>query len=89
MLDTLQRGLPSLLQLRCDQAVVGVACGIATFGQRCIVLRLPQLQLGDAPPVLSSSLSMRSASCAASIAIGATARSISAAIAASMRCRRS
>ena len=42
-LDTLQRGLPRLLQLRCDQAIVGVASGIATFCQRCIVLGLLQL----------------------------------------------
>src|ERR1700685_4567224 len=45
-LDTLQRGLPCLLQLGCDQAVVGVASGIAAFGERCIVLGLLQLQLG-------------------------------------------
>ncbi len=51
-LDTLQRGLPCLLQLCCDQAVVGIASGIAAFGERCIVLGLLQLQLGDAPPIL-------------------------------------
>src|SRR6266699_2619350 len=51
-LDTLQRSLPRLLQLRCDQAIVGVASGIAAFSERCIVLGLLQLQLGDTPPVL-------------------------------------
>ncbi len=51
-LDTLQRSLPRLLQLRCDQAVVGVASGIAAFSERCIVLGLLQLQLGDASSVL-------------------------------------
>jgi hypothetical protein len=52
-LDTLQRGLPCLLQLGRDQAIVGVASGIATFCQRCIVPGLLQLQLGDAPSVLA------------------------------------
>src|SRR5262245_41029695 len=51
-LDTLQRGLPRLLQLRRDQAIVGVTSSIAAFSQRRIVLGLLQLQLGDAPPVL-------------------------------------
>src|SRR6202023_3392071 len=51
-LDTLQRSLPRLLQLRCDQAIVGGASGIAAFSERCIVLGLLQLQLGDAPPFL-------------------------------------
>jgi hypothetical protein len=51
-LDTLQRSLPCLLQLRCNQAIVGVAGGIAAFGERRIVSGLLQLQLGDAPPVL-------------------------------------
>jgi hypothetical protein len=46
-LDTLQRSLPRLLQLRCDQAIVGVASGIAAFSERCIVLGLLQLQLGE------------------------------------------
>src|SRR5262249_14214697 len=44
--------LPRFLQLRCDQAIVGIASGIATFCQRCIVLGLPQLQLDNAPSVL-------------------------------------
>src|SRR5215470_13912131 len=51
-LCTLQRSLPRLLQLRCNQAIVGVASGIATLCQRCFVLGLLQLQLGDAPSVL-------------------------------------
>ena len=51
-LYTLQRSLPRLLQLRCNQAIVGVASGIATLCQRCFVLGLLQLQLGDAPSVL-------------------------------------
>ena len=51
-LDALQRSLPRLLQLRCDQAIVGVASGVAAFSERCIVLGLLQLQLGDAPPFL-------------------------------------
>src|SRR6202049_3687429 len=51
-LDTLQRGLPCLLQLCCDQAVVGGASGIAALSERCIVLGLLQLQLCNAPPVL-------------------------------------
>src|SRR6476620_9236318 len=44
--------LPCLLQLRCDQAIVGVASGIAALSERRIVLGLLQLQLGNVPPVL-------------------------------------
>src|SRR6266550_2976736 len=50
--DTLQRGLPRPLQLRSDQAIVGVTSGIATFGKRCIVLSLLQLQLCDTLSVM-------------------------------------
>src|SRR5205823_14354346 len=41
-----------LCELRCDQAIVRVASGIAAFSERRIVLGLLQLQLGNAPPVL-------------------------------------
>ena len=62
-LDTLQRGLPRLLQLRCDQAIVGVARGIATFGQathRTGLAAAPARRCAVGP--CSSSLSIRSAS---------------------------
>ena len=53
MLDPLQCGLPRLLQLSRDQAIIRIACGIAAFGQRGIVLSLGQLQLGNPQPILS------------------------------------
>ena len=51
-LDAPKRGLPRLLQLRSDQAIVGIASSVATFGKRCIILGLAQLHLGNAPPIL-------------------------------------
>src|SRR6516162_3945571 len=51
-LDTLQRSLPRLLQLRCNQAIIWVASCIAPFSERRIVLGLLQLQLRNAPRVL-------------------------------------
>ena len=45
-LHALQRGLPALLQFGGDQAVVGVAGGITSLGERCFIARLLQIELG-------------------------------------------
>ena len=48
VLDAAQRRLPVLLQLRGDQSVVGIAGGIAAFGERRLIARLLELELDDA-----------------------------------------
>ena len=84
-LDPPQRRLPALLQLCGDQAVVGIAGRVAPLRKRRLVARLLQLQIDDALPFVLGFHVHRSASRAASIAIGSTARSSSPATAASMR----
>ena len=47
-LDAAERRLPALLELRGDQAIVGIAGGVAPFRERGFVSGLLQLQLDDA-----------------------------------------
>src|SRR5689334_14559258 len=46
-LDAPERRLPALLQLRGGEAVVGIAGGVAAFGERGLVAGLPQTELDD------------------------------------------
>ena len=84
-LDAPERRLPALLELRGDEAIVGIAGSVAPFRERGFVAGLLQLQLHDALLFALASMCLRSASTAASIAIGSTARRSSRAIAASTR----
>jgi hypothetical protein len=72
-------------ELRGDQTIVGIAGGVAPFRERGFVLGLLQLQFYDALLFTRPSMYLRSASRAASMAIGSTARRSSRAIAASTR----
>ena len=45
--DTPERGLPVLLQLRGNEAIVRIAGGVATLGQACVILGLLHFQVAD------------------------------------------
>ena len=49
LLDTAKSNLPGAFELGGDQAIVGVAGGVATLRERGVVAGLAQLQLHDAP----------------------------------------
>jgi len=47
-LHSAKRGFPTLLELRSDQAIVGIAGGVAPLGEWSLIPRLLQIQLHDA-----------------------------------------
>ena len=85
-LDTTQRRFPALFQLCGDQSIIWVACGIAALSQRGFVAGLCWSSSSTARRrSFWLSMRIRSASSAASIASGSTARRSSRARAASTR----
>jgi hypothetical protein len=79
------RRLPTLLELGSDQAIAGIAGSVAPLRERSFIASLLYLELHNALFFTLGSIYLRSASTAASIAIGWTARRSSRATAASIR----
>ncbi len=52
-LYTQQCCFPAFFKLCGDKPIIGIACSVASFGKRGLVLRLPQFQLHDASSLAS------------------------------------